>query len=239
MPEKIWHGGAKFGECQISYDTKVPHVWKFVVVSIATAMEANRLCFLLLLAAARWRAVELQATAQRQNIGNCASLPTPEEIGRTDMISLDGYVAGLANSYIMPPSRAYVQIIGVNFVCQASGTVRGTVSSVSFVVEYVMCQAADGVNCETRLEQLQFDCAAVAADPDGGDPKMNVYSFDPNSVVPMTYNSILIRTLEFRISANLSTPFEDQCGDCADGHGYLGLPAAPDTHCIRMLTLSL
>ena len=63
-----------------------------------------------------------------------------------------------------------MQILSINYVCQASGTVRDTVS---LVVEYRMCQSAVCATSSTLTEQFQFDCLAVATDPDGGDSRMN------------------------------------------------------------------
>ena len=176
------------------------------------------------------------ATVVRSGVGNCASLPTPAEIGRTDRPSRDGFVAGLS---ILGSSayRPFVQIISVNFVCQSHGTVRGTLSSVSFVAEYMKCLTADGLNCSTIVEQFQFDCLAVAYDPWDIEPaRTNVYSYDSNTVSPRLVHGLrILRTMQSRIVANMSTPLVDQCGECVELWSSSGLPSAPDTHCVGML----
>ena len=92
---------------------------------------------------------------------------------------------------------------------------------------------ADEANGETVIEQFQFDCQAVASDPDGGDSRMNVFAFNPNTISPTVTG--IVRTIAPRVEANLTTPLAEQCGECADGYSAIGIPATGDTHCARML----
>ena len=193
----------------------------------------------LLLSATILRIAVNQQTMSRRGIGNCA-LPNVADLGRPDMLSKDGLVAGGFFHRIraeVGDDRPFVRIIDFNYVCQSSGTVRGTVSSVSVVVRFVACSGsvescADEENGYTLLEQFQFDCLAEATDPVSGDSKMNVFTFNPNTTAPTITG--LIRTIASRVEANLTTPLAEQCGECADGTSAIGIPATADTHCARM-----
>ena len=174
----------------------------------------------------------------RMNIGNCA-VPTMADLGRSDMRSQDGLVAGglVADGTDAGNNRPFVRILSSNYVCQSSGTARGTVSSVSVVVQFETCSGtevfcADAANGETVIEQFQFDCLAMATDPNGGDSRMNVFVFDPNTTSPSITG--LVRTIASRVVADLTTPLAEQCGECADGTSAVGIPATGDTHCARM-----
>ena len=160
---------------------------------------SNNLCIFLLFTAATLRVVHLQPSMPRMNIGNCM-LPTMADLGRSDVPSQDGLVAGglTADGTDAGADRPFVRI---NYVCQSSGTVRGTVSSVSVVVQFETCSGtevfcANEANRETVIEQFQFDCLAVATDPNGGDPRMNVFSFNSlshnNWVRPRKQNSLFL-----------------------------------------------
>ena len=202
-------------------------------------LHMPNLCISLILSTMILRVLNQQATTPmpRRGIGNCA-LPSAADLGRPDMLSKDGLVAGGffhrtdAGAY-----RPFVRIIDFNYVCQSSGTVRGTVSSVSVVVRFVECSGsvefcAGEENGNTLLEQFQFDCLAEATDPVSGDSKMNVFTFNPNTTAPTITG--LIRTIASRVEADLTTPLAEQCGECADGTSAVGIPATADTHCARM-----
>ena len=195
------------------------------------------LCFLLL-SATLLKVAHLQPSMPRTDIGNCV-LPTVADLGRSDVPSQDGLIAGglTADGTDAGNTRPFVRIIDFQYVCQSSGTMRGTVSSVSVVVQFETCSGtevfcADEANREAVIEQFQFNCLAVATDPNGGDPRMNVFSFDPNTISPTVRG--LVRTIESRVEADLTTPLADQCGECADGTSAVGIPATDDTHCARM-----
>ena len=206
---------------------------------------SNNLCILLLFTAATLRVAHLQPSmpsVPRADIGNCM-LPTMADLGRSDVPSQDGLVAGglTADGIDAGNTRPFVRIIDFQYVCQSSGTMRGTVSSVSVVVQFETCSGtevfcADAANREAVIEQFQFDCLAVATDPNGGDPRMNVFSFDPNTISPTVRG--LVRTIASRVEADLTTPLAERCGECVDGTSAIGLPATADTHCARMLIFS-
>ena len=165
--------------------------------------------------------------------------PTMADLGRSDVPSQDGLIAGgLTADGTDADTRPFVRILDFQYVCQSSGTMRGTVSSVSVVVQFETCSGtevfcANEANRDTLIEQFQFDCLAVATDPNGGDPKMNVFSFNPNTISPTVRG--LVRTITSRVEADLTTPLAERCGECADGTSVVGLPATADTHCARML----
>ena len=197
------------------------------------------LCILLLFTAATLRVAHQQPSVPRADIGNCM-LPTMADLGRSDVPSQDGLIAGglTADGTDAGNIRPFVRILAFRYVCQSSGTMRGTVSSVSVVVQFETCSetevfCANAANRETVIEQFQFDCLAVATDPNGGDPRMNVFAFDPNTNSPSITG--LVRTIASRVEADLTTPLADQCGECADGTSVVGIPASGDTHCARML----
>ena len=163
-------------------------------------------------------------------------LPTMADLGCSDVPSQDGLVAGGLTAD-GANTRPFIRIIDFQYVCQSSGTMRGTVSSVSVVAQFETCSGtevfcANEANRETVIEQFQFDCLAVATDPNGGDPRMNVFSFNPNTISPTITG--LVRTIASRVVANLTTPLADQCGECADGTSAVGIPATADTHCACM-----
>ena len=190
---------------------------------------AASLCLLLLYSAATLRVGHLQTTGARTNVGNCA-LPT-SELGQTEVLSQYGLIAGVFNADSSGSPRPFVQIITAHYVCQASGTVRDTVSSISLVVEYRLCFAscANSSNILITIDQFQFDCFADAIDPHGGsDMRKNVFAFDPNTSSPSVIAS-LVRSDSSGVVANFSTPLATHCGECADG-----TMAAPD-HCVRTL----
>ena len=202
----------------------------------------SNLCILLLFTAATLRVVHLQPSmpsGPRTDIGNCM-LPTMADLGRSEVPSQDGLVAGglTADGTDAGNTRPSIRILNFQYVCQSSGTMRGTVSSVSVVVQFETCSGtevfcANEANRETVIEQFQFDCLAVATDPNGGDSRMNVFSFNPNTISPTVRG--LVRTIASRVEADLTTPLAEQCGECADGTSVVGIPASGDTHCARML----
>ena len=193
----------------------------------------------LLLSATIIRVANQQSAMSRTGVGNCA-LPTREDLGRADMRSQDGLVAGGLRADGTEGStspRPFVRIIDYNIVCQSAGTIRGTVSSVSVVVQFEVCDGtavgcADDARAETVVEQFQFDCQAEAQDPAGGAPRRDVFTFDPDTTTPTAAG--IVRTIASRVVATLTTPLADQCGECADGTSAVGIPATGDTHCARM-----
>ena len=64
-------------------------------------------------------------------------LPTMADLGCSDTPSQGGLVAGglTAGGTDAANTRPFVRILDFQYVCQSSGTVRGTVSSVSVVVQ--------------------------------------------------------------------------------------------------------
>ena len=188
----------------------------------------------LLLSAMVLRVAVNQQTMSRRGIGNCA-LPNVADLGRQDLPSKDGLIAGGYSVYIRR-DRPFVKILNYQYVCQSSGTVRGTVSSISMVVQFEVCfRSAESCANEPNqilVEQFQFDCLAEATDPVSGDSKMNAFTFNPNTTPPRITG--LVRTIASRVVANLTTPLAEQCGECADGTSAIGIPATADTHCARM-----
>ena len=119
-----------------------------------------------------------------------------------------------------------VRAFDFHVVCEVAGRTRGTVSAVSFVVDY----ECSGVNACLRTsldnpavnltEQFQFNCTL---------PSMERASFRNDSYDVNTENGFLHTQNPL---AGFDTPLNNRCGLCVDPAAGL-VEADPVTHCIR------
>ena len=135
--------------------------------------------------------VQLQVTPKpRSGVSNCER-PSVDLFGSFDPAgSSDGLVAA---AYINSNPSPIVRIINISIVCEASGSTRDTISSLSAIVIYE-CLTVCGRRNHSLTEHLRWDCLVE----DG------VASFSS------------VRSGDIRNPANgtIGTPLMDQCGQC-------------------------
>ena len=135
--------------------------------------------------------VQLQVTPRlRSGVSNCER-PSDDLFGNFDPEgSSDGLVAA---AYINSDPSPIVRIINISIVCEASGSTRDTISSLSAIVIYE-CLTVCGERNSNITEHLRWDCLVE----DG------VASFSG------------VRSGDIRNPANgvIGTPLMDQCGQC-------------------------
>jgi len=154
-----------------------------------------------------------------RDVGDCQRLTGDSSIfGNTSNFSNQGLLAATLITG-NESSPAAVKIVRARLLSEALGTTRNTVSSASFLVEYLVLGKGN-----TRLAQIALDCILdpfnLAVD----------YSFfpspDPNSIHIAALNTArvavgsVLRTA--KITANFSTQPEFNCGQT----GYLEGPAS-------------
>ena len=181
--------------------------------------------FVLLLTVSMLKIAYLQQDSEpRPQTGSCPRLTTAD-IGSTVELSTDGLISGAINPAgdVGPGQRTeLVRVLESMIVCEASGAVRGEISSVSFIVRYETCPRS---NCDDppndvveRTEQFQFDCSTSN-------------TFDGRKVLGLS-------TRTETPSGDLSSALLEQCGECTEPDAFT-LGFIGNTHCRGELSLSL
>lgn len=171
--------------------------------------------FALLLAVSLLKIAYLQQdSAPRSGTGSCPRLTTAD-IGNTTALSTEGLVAEFINPAGDVPAgdrTELVRIMESMFVCEASGTMRDEISSVSFVVRYQTCPRSNCLpnNVQVRTEQFQFDC--IASSNTFGE---KLFGLATRTETP---------------SVDLSSALLEQCGECTEPDGFTS-GFIRDTHC--------
>lgn len=149
-------------------------------------------------------------------IGSCAQI-TIDDLGTTDSLSAQGLVVDALFTLNQP----MVRILRFERVCEASGLLRNTSTSISVVVEYgcMGCQDMGAPNNTVIMvtEQFQFVCDQDFFEGGGSSSTYDSGRFAPG----------ILRTPS--PTAMLTTGLEDQCGLCADP--AFDPLAEQDTHC--------
>ena len=179
--------------------------------------------FVLLLTVCMLKIAYLQQDSEpRPLTGSCPRLTTAD-IGNTVELSTDGLISGAINTAgdVLGSQRTeLVRVLESMIVCEASGAVRGEISSVSFIVRYETCPRS---NCDDppndvveRTEQFQFDCSA------------STNTFDGRKLIGLP-------TRTETPSGNLSSALLQQCGECTEQFisGFI-----ENTHCRGEFSLS-
>ena len=180
--------------------------------------------FVLLLTVSMLKIAYLQQDSEpRPQTGSCPRLTTAD-IGNTVELSTDGLISGAINTAgdVLGSQRTeLVRVLESMIVCEASGAVRGEISSVSFIVRYETCPRS---NCDDppndvveRTEQFQFDCSA------------STNTFDGRKLLGLPTRT--------QPPSGLSSAFLQQCGECTEpdqfSRGFIG-----NTHCRGEFSLS-
>ena len=159
--------------------------------------------------------VQLQAPTLRNGISSCES-PSPESFGSMDSGGSDqGIVAdffGGGDAGVVPPQ--IVRIMAVNMVCEASGLTRGSLSSISAIVQYECLDTQCGGMNNVFIDQYRLDCL----------------EFDDGVASFSGVTSGEIRTVAAEVVGNLTTPLMDQCGRCVLPNGLF--MSDPATYCL-------
>jgi hypothetical protein len=108
-----------------------------------------------------------------------------------------------------------VRIIDFSVVCESSGIVRDSISSISLVVNFECVGTICGNEVSNRTEQFQYDCLA-------------------NTTLPKPNKSLGRRVRSLSTTATLMTTPMVACGDCSEEVVDEMVPD-PVTHCVGML----
>jgi hypothetical protein len=174
---------------------------------------------LLLTMLVTFRVTNQQPSAQRSGISSC-TIPTLDELGRSDMLSTHGLVAAsfeAADGGGREPQQ--VRIIDFSVVCESSGVVRGSISSISLVINFECVGTICGNEVSNRTEQFQYDCFAY-------------------TTPPLLNKSLGRRVRSLSTTATLMTTPMKKCGDCSE-EVVGGIVPDPVTHCAGMLHVIL
>ena len=161
--------------------------------------------------------VQLQAPPLRSGVSSCER-PSLDDFGSSDAAGsnegiLTGFFGGGEAGIVDPQT---IRIVAVNWVCEASGLTRGSLSSISVIVQYECLDTKCGGMNNVFIDQYRLDCIET----DG------VASF---SGVTSGY----IRTAAAEVVGDLTTPLMDQCGRCVLPSGLF--MSDPVTYCLGKL----
>lgn len=156
------------------------------------------------------------------NLGSCSRLTNDTDVlGDRNSFRNDSLLASLTINVIGSHSK-FVKIIRSKVLCEAPGILKGTISSVSLLVEF-----QEEGSATTELGQVSVDCSRDPFNP------TQEYSFYPQTNPASTaINTAIVRDgPRLRLSgiqATFSTEPELQCAQCGLRGGMFNNPV---THC--------
>jgi len=169
----------------------------------------------------------------RTNVGSCPQLSDNADIlGSRTTFSSVGLFPSLFVGYD-GSSAENLKIVRSKLLCEAIGAEKNTVSSVSFLVEYIM----ENDQSNNRLAQLVVDCAPNPHGPGSHSfyPAPHPGSTGSALNTARVANGVTIVTRSVDISANFSTEPQSICAQCETSDGIF---TDRVTRCTGKLTIT-
>lgn len=153
--------------------------------------------------------------------GSCLPI-TLQDLGSNETLSSIGLLPRALRDQLSV-QEPDVRVFDFHVVCETAGEMRGTVSSVSLIVDFECRGAAcRGVSPNNTVvnstEQIQFNCTFS--------------TFEVGNSPPFYQDFFLNGMLRTdNPTGTFLTPLDNRCGFCSDPTS-ISLPADPDTHCV-------